>query len=139
MEEDDEQLILDETPINEELIKSIDSYTFLINNFKYDLYKEFIQNDKTHEPDDIGSLYRYHAIYLQILGYWIGILDHANVNEPNLENTSQNIQDEVAALTQQTNEFYKSSTESRTLAYNVLLKKSTEDPYFFIRPDNRSS
>lgn len=139
MEEDDEQLILDETPINEELIKSIDSYTFLINNFKYDLYKEFIQNDKTHEPDDIGSLYRYHAIYLQILGYWIGILDHANVNEPNLENTSQNIQDEVAALTQQTNEFYKGSTESRTLAYNVLLKKSTEDPYFFIRPDNRSS
>jgi len=138
MEEEDEQIILDETPINEELLKSIDSYNLLINNFKYDLYKEFIQNDKTHEPDDIGSLYRYHAIYLQILGYWIGILDHANVNEPNLENISQNIQDEIAALTQQTNEFYKGSTESRTLAYNVLLKKSTEDPYFFIRPDNRS-
>ena len=135
---EDEQNILDETPLNEELLRSIDEYTLLINKLKYDFYKEFIQSDNTHESDDIGSLYRYHGVYLQVLGYWIGILDHVNLNPPNLENNSQNVQDEVAALTQKTMEFYNGSTESRTLAYNVLLKKSTEDPYFFIRPENRS-
>jgi len=138
IEMEDEQLILDETPINEELLKSIEEYTLLLNKIKYDFYKEFIQSDNTHKSDDIGSLYHYHAIYLQVLGYWIGILDHVNLNLPNLENTSQIVQDEVAALTQKTMEFYNGSTESRTLAYNVLLKKTTEDPYFFIRPENRS-
>ena len=135
---EDDQLILDETPINEELLRSIDEYTLSINKIKYDFYKEFIQSDETHESDDIGSLYRYHGIYIQVLGYWIGILDHANLNPPNLENTSQILQDEVAALTQKTMEFYNGNTESRTLAYNVLLKKTTEDPYFFIRSENRS-
>ena len=132
-DDDNEQLILDETPINEELLKSIESYTLLINKFKYDLYSEYIQNDETHSANDKAPLFKYQGIYLQILGYWIGILDHLDLLPPKLDNSSQLIQNEMTELTQQTIKFYEDSTESRTLAYNVLLKKSTEPPFFFIR------
>jgi hypothetical protein len=53
--------------------------------FKRELYKQYVQNDKSHEPDDLGGMYTYHSLLLECIGYWIGLLDDTTKKMPEFE------------------------------------------------------
>jgi len=117
-------------PINEKLIEEIKIYTQKINKFKKDLYDTIVYKDKTHNSNTLGPVYDYHGSLMHFIGFWISILDHYKLQMPAVNDP--NVQQKAMEITQMTENFRKESVDSRTEAYNVLLKKSTEHPYIFI-------
>jgi len=127
---DDNEIFMDEAPIPNEVFQKIDIYTTLINTFKKKLYEVTVQNNTTQSANSLKPIYEYHAVYLHCLGYWISILDNLVLKAPEIKDTQ--LQEKFNEITQKTVELNTESHDSRTLTYNVLLKKSTEHPYIFI-------
>jgi len=117
-------------PINEKLMEEINVYTKKINKFKKDLYTSIVNQDKTHNANSLGPVYDYHGSLMQFIGFLMSILDHYKLQMPAINDP--NVQQTAIEITQMTENLRKESVDSRTEAYNVLLKKSTEHPYIFI-------
>ena len=117
-------------PINEKLIEEIGVYTKKINKFKKELYTSIVNKDKTHNANSLGPVYDYHGSLMQFIGFLMSILDHYKLQMPAINDP--NVQQSAMEITQMTENLRKESVDSRTEAYNVLLKKSTEHPYIFI-------
>jgi len=117
-------------PVNEKLMEDINNYTKKINIFKKDLYNSIVKKDTSHNSNSLGPVYDYHGSLMQLLGFWISILDHYNLQMPAIHDPE--LQQSAVEITQITQKFRQESVDSRIQAYNVLLKKSTEHPYFFI-------
>ena len=95
--------------------------------FKRELYKQYVQDDTSHEPDDLGGIYTYHSILLECIGYWISLLDSDTKKMPDFE-MNDVLQSEVESIKTLIDELNKSHT-SRPLAYNTLSKISIEDKF----------
>ena len=117
-------------PINEKLMEEIKIYSGKINKFKKDLYTSIVNKDKTHNANSLGPVYDYHGSLMHFIGFWISILDHYKLQMPAVNDP--NVQQNAMEIKEMTENFRKESVDSRTEAYSVLLKKSTEHPYIFI-------
>jgi hypothetical protein len=95
--------------------------------FKRELYKHYVQDDTTHDPDDLGGIYAYHSILLECIGYWISLLDSDTKKMPEFEMNNV-LQSEAQSIKTLIDELNKSHT-SRPLAYNTLSKISIEDKF----------
>jgi hypothetical protein len=104
-----------------------------IQTFKSDFYRGYVGNDKKHSPQDLGAMMGFHALFLQALGFWIGLLDSKPVPKPSLESgrdrrafdlITKNIQ-EVAA-----------SPDGRTLVYSLLFDFAQQHPFVLGKQQN---
>jgi len=95
--------------------------------FKRELYKQYVQNDNMHEPDDLGGMYTYHSLLLECIAYWIGLLDDTTKKMPEFEMNTI-LKSEVQSIKTLILELNKSHS-SRPLAYNTLSKISIEDKF----------
>jgi hypothetical protein len=118
---------LDEMP-NAELEQLQETYSKLIDKYKYNLYSKIVAKDTESEDDSKNPIYGYHSLYLQSIAHWISLLDHRSVPEPNLD---EDLKKEFDTITVMTQNIIDSDTDSRVIAYNILNKKSIERPEFF--------
>jgi hypothetical protein len=79
----------------------------------------------------MGPLFDYHGTFLQSIGYWIGVLDSNILESPIF--SDKKLQSMFDKITESVKELGKMSMDSRTLAYNVLYKKSVAHPFNFVR------
>jgi hypothetical protein len=115
--------------IDSSITKAIDELSTVYEKFKYNIYKEIVQSDLEHDAQDLGALFDYHGIILQTIGYWISVLDHEYLVQP--EFPTEELQDEFEAITNRIYKLQMIGADSRTLTYNLLFKKSVEHPFRF--------
>jgi hypothetical protein len=118
---------LDEMP-NEKLEELQENYSNLIDKYKYNLYSKIVAKDTESEDDSKDPIYEYHSLYLHSIAFWISLLDHRSIPEPNLD---QDLKTEFDTITATTQDIINSGTDTRVIAYNILNKKSVERPEFF--------
>jgi hypothetical protein len=95
---------------------------------KRQLFMELVSNDTKHTPDDLGPMMTFHSLFLQVIGYWIGLLDHSPVPAPNLQKPS--IQKGFKSLTNAIEKVSQANLPaSRVLVYEALRRFSTQHPY----------
>jgi hypothetical protein len=124
---DYEDPTLDEMP-NEKLEELQENYSNLIDNYKYKLYSKIVAKDTESEDDSKDPIYEYHSLYLHSIAFWISLLDHRSIPEPNLD---ENLKKEFDNITVATQDIINSGTDTRVIAYNILNKKSIERAEFF--------
>ena len=69
--------------INTNLIRSIVDLKKQIFEFKKTLFFELVTNDIYHSPSNINAMMAFHALWLQMIAFWIGTLDTRSIPEPN--------------------------------------------------------
>jgi hypothetical protein len=116
--------------IDSNITNAIEALSTEYEKFKYNLYKEIVQSDLEHDAQDLGALFDYHGIILQTIGYWISVLDHEYLVQP--EFPTEELQDEFEAMTNKIYKLLMINADSRTLLYNLLFKKSIEHPFRFL-------
>jgi hypothetical protein len=130
MEPDENEF--DDTMDNDELVQLENSYSAHIDKYKHDLYNKIVSKDTKHANNSIKPIYTYHSLFLQSIAYWISLLDHVNIPEPELY-LPENLKQDFRNITNETKNIINSNTDNRTIAYNVLNKKSTEPSLLFVR------
>jgi hypothetical protein len=113
--------------VNEDMLKDLDTLKAAIFNFKQQLYSHLVTNDKKHEAADLGSIMTFHALFLQSIAYYIGMLDSQLVPEPKFSVGRdraaflklKGIIEKVADV----------SSESRIMVYSVLFQFSTQHAF----------
>jgi hypothetical protein len=118
---------------NDELVQLENSYSAHIDKYKYNLYNNIVAKDTQYANNSIEPIYRYHSLFLQSIAYWISLLDHVNIPAPDLSNLPEKLKQDLINITNETKNIINSNTDNRTIAYNVLNKKSTEPPLLFVR------
>jgi hypothetical protein len=118
----------DELPeINEELRKNIDTLRSDIFAFKKAFFSTYVSNDKEHDANSLNAMRSFHALFLQCVAYWIGLLDSAPVPVPRIPGQKdaaafKRLTDEIVTLTKQNH-------DARTLVYSLLFQFSTQHPF----------
>jgi hypothetical protein len=118
---------------NDELVQLENSYSAHIDKYKHELYNKIVSKDTKHANNSIKPIYKYHSLFLQSIAYWISLLDHVNISEPELLYLPENLKQDFRNITNETKNIINSNTDNRTIAYNVLNKKSTEPLLLFVR------
>ena len=112
---------------NAEIQAGIETLQQDIYRFKKQLFLDVVSNDKQHDASDLGAMMTFHALYLQLIGYWIGLLDGRPVPSPNFgqkRNTAMFLD-----LTQAIKSLSKSNTDARILVYSMLTEFSLQHPF----------
>jgi hypothetical protein len=120
--------------INEEIRKNIDSLRDDIFKFKKMFFYSYVSNDKDHGAETLDAMRSFHALFLQCVAYWIGLLDSAPVPVPRIPGqkeaaTFKKLTQEIVALT-------KKDHDARTLVYSLLFQFSTQHPFDLGAPEN---
>lgn len=105
-----------------------------IFEFKKALYADIVSGDKDHTAGDMGAMMSFHALFLQILGYWIGRLDSSPVPVPTFKSISRI--KEFNTLTSTIESVSKKNQDARTLVYSLLSTFSTGHPFILGPPEN---
>jgi hypothetical protein len=126
-ENESERPLALEQEINPNIYTSLEELKQGIYLFKKNLFYAIVSNDSKHEAKSLGAMYSFHALFLQCVAYWIGMLDSTTV--PNPKFTSEVHTKEFQALTRAIQTIAHSSTDARVLTYNLLFKFSTAHPY----------
>lgn len=113
--------------INPKIYTSLEELKDGIYLFKKNLFYAIVSNDSKHEAKSLGAMYSFHALFLQCVAYWIGMLDSTSVPKPKF--SSEKHTKEFEALTKAIQTIARSSTDARVLTYNLLFKFSTAHPY----------
>jgi hypothetical protein len=118
---------LDTLEINKQTLEDLDQLKDIIFEFKRYLYHHMVINDKDHSANDLGSMMAFHAIFLQSIAYYIGMLDGQLVPEPKFSVG----RDKMAfmKLKEKIKKVAKISTESRVMVYNLLFLFSTQHAF----------
>lgn len=127
--EDDDQLNRNDDleEINMKTREAIDTLRNDIFTFKKMVYGDVVSGDKKHSAGDMGAMMSFHAIFLQVIGYWIGLLDSAPVPPPIFKNNSEI--KEFRQLTKTIQKLAETSQDARTLVYSLLFSFSTQHPF----------
>lgn len=112
--------------LNTKTLKSIEALRQTIFQFKYDLYKESVINDKVHSANTMESMRIFHAVFLQTIAHFISLLDSAEVPPPTFSST---IQPKFNSIQKSLVRILKSNRESYALLYNMLFQFSTQHPF----------
>ncbi len=113
--------------ISQEVHQAIDELRAKIFKFKKQLFLDVVSNDTQHTASDLGAMKSFHALFLQAISYWIGLLDSSPVPPPKLQKQS-NI-DEFDALTKGIQYIQGLNTDANTLVYSMLFQFSTQHPF----------
>jgi hypothetical protein len=118
--------------INTLILNAIEEVRSEIFDFKKHLFQTIVSNDKTHSSSNTGALMTFHAVWLQSIAYWIGLLDDKPVPRPIFSTNELNeAMDSVLEAIQVIDEY---KTDGRTLLYALLTKISTENYPFDLGP-----
>jgi len=123
----DENQISEENEIELKIYDSIRELKEGIYTFKKQLFYSIVSNDSKHAAKDLGAMYSFHALFLQCIAYWIGMLDNTSVPKPKFPNQSQ--LKEFNALQSAIQTVANYSMDSKVLVYNLLFQFSTAHPF----------
>jgi hypothetical protein len=115
------------TEINSKTLKHIDVLKVNIVEFKKQLFNNVVSNDKKHDASDIGSMMTFHALFLQSVAYWIGLLDDRPISEPHFEAGRDRVC--FQKISKLITDVSKINPDARTLVYSMLFTFSTQHPY----------
>jgi hypothetical protein len=113
--------------INANTHEEIEALQKNIFGFKRSLYNTLINHDTDHSASDLGAMKTFHALFLQTIGYWIGMMDSYPVPKPQFSNPS--LQKSFASLSQSIQMLARSSQDANTLVYSLLFSFSTQHPF----------
>jgi hypothetical protein len=126
-EHESERPVEMEKEINPNIYSALEELKQGIYLFKKNLFYTIVSNDSKHEAKSLGAMYSFHALFLQCVAYWIGMLDSTTVPKPQFP--SEKFGKEFQALTKAIQTIARDSTDGRVLTYNLLFKFSTAHPY----------
>jgi hypothetical protein len=116
-----------EKEIHPNIYSALDELKKGIYLFKKNLFYTIVSNDSKHDAKSLGAMYSFHALFLQCIAYWIGMLDSTSVPKPQFQ--TEKATKEFQALTRAVQTIGRDSTDGRILTYNLLFKFSTAHPY----------
>lgn len=115
--------------VNKEIIQAIDVLKHNIFKFKKITYDDIVNGDKGHDAADMGAMMTFHALYLQTVAFWIGLLDGRPVPPPIYK--SEQHKRMMAILTNKIIQTARLSLDARTQVYSLLFRFSTQHPFEF--------
>lgn len=121
--------------ISKEVHDAVETLRREIFKFKKQLFLDVVSNDKQHNADDLGAMKSFHALFLQAISYWIGVLDSSPVPPPKFKQ-QRNIK-EFDTLTEGIKYIQGINSDANTLVYSMLFSFSTQHP-FDLGEDRRS-
>ncbi len=113
--------------INAKTHEEIEELQKNIFSFKRSLYDTLINHDKDHTPSDLGAMKTFHALFLQTVGYWIGMMDSYPVPKPQFSNPK--LETYFLSLSRSIQTLARSTTDANTLVYSLLFSFSTQHPF----------
>ena len=113
--------------VNSKTREEISNLHDKIFEFKKSVYADIVSGDKEHSAGDMGAMMSFHALFLQIIGYWIGLLDSSPVPAPIFKTRSKT--NEFKTLTTMIKSVSEKSQDARTLVYSLLSSFSTGHPF----------
>jgi hypothetical protein len=119
--------------INIKTQRAVESVKHAIQNFKRDFYTGYVGNDKGHGPQDLGAMMGFHALFLQTVGYWIGLLDSKPVPAPTFQSGKE--RRAFAMITKAIQEL-ASNPDGRTLIYSLLFHFAQQHPFDLGQQEN---
>lgn len=128
-EDDQDPLDINEEieEVNNETKENIQELKMDILKFKKHFFYELVSNDGDHDAQDMGAMMTFHALFLQCIAYWIGILDSQPIQEPVIESLSD--RKRFKSLTKKIKEIASTNSDARTLVYSLLFHFSTQHPF----------
>jgi hypothetical protein len=114
-------------PVSKEVNKAVEALRQQIFKFKKQLFLDIVSNDKAHVAKDLGAMTSFHALFLQAVSYWIGLLDTNPVPPPQFQQ-QRNI-DEFDALSKGIQYIQGLNSDAKTLVYSMLLQFSIQHPF----------
>jgi hypothetical protein len=128
-QEDTDSLALPDSQledINIQTQQAVEGIKRAILKFKGEFYRGHVGNDKQHNSQDLGAMMGFHALFLQTLGFWIGLLDSKPVPKPTLESgRDRRTFDLITKAIQQV----AASPDGRTLIYSLLFHFAQQHPF----------
>ena len=122
-----QDITMEEQDIDPKIHSAIQTLKTSIYAFKKQLFYELVSNDSKHKASDLGAMYSFHALFLQCIAYWIGMLDSTPVPKPKFPTEQQIKQFDI--LRQEIKSLTATSMDARVLVYNILFQFSTAHPF----------
>lgn len=113
--------------VNPNIYSAIHELKEGIYKFKGQLFYSIVSNDSNHKASSLGAMYSFHALFLQCIAYWIGMMDSTSIPKPKFSNDEET--KEFNALSKAIQTVSKDSTDAHILTYNLLFKFSTAHPF----------
>jgi hypothetical protein len=113
--------------INAKTHEAIEDLQKNVYIFKRSLYDSLINHDTSHTPSDLGAMKSFHALFLQTVAYWIGMMDNYPVPKPQFSNDT--LQKSFTTLSNTIQNLARSNTDANTLVYSLLFSFSTQHPF----------
>lgn len=113
--------------VNAKTHEAIEDLQSAIFSFKKAFYNELVNHDDSHTPSDLGAMKTFHALFLQTVGYWIGMMDSYPVPKPHFP--SPKLQKVFLGLSSTIQDLSRSNPDANTLVYSLLFSFSTQHPF----------
>ena len=94
--------------------------------FKKSLHFSIVASDTIHNASDMGAMMTFHSRFLQIISYWIGLLDNTTVPKPILPTNNQKDFDKLTTHIKHISAY---NSDSKILLYTMLFKYSVQHPF----------
>jgi len=112
--------------INPKIIVAVDNLENEIMLFKKSLHFTIVANDTKHNAAETGAMFLFHSLFLQIIGYWIGLLDSNTIIKPTLPDNQQLAFNKI---TTQIKNIASYNADSKPILYAMLFKYSQQHPF----------
>ena len=113
--------------VNPNTISAIDELKAGIIQLKKQMFFNIVSNDTSHIASDKGAMMSFHALFLQCIGYWIGMLDSTNIPKPVF--VDKKTTRDFDALTNAIKIIKESSIDAKVLLYSMLFMISNKHPF----------
>lgn len=121
--------------INPKIIVAVDNLEKEIMGLKKSLHFNMVANDTTHNAAETGAMFSFHSLFLQIIGYWIGLLDSNTTTTPILPTKEQAAFNKI---TTQIKNIASYNADSKPILYAMLFKYSQQHPFDLGEKNNNS-
>lgn len=112
--------------IDGEIQQEIDQFEESLIQFKQQLYQSIVSRVKNQEPENLHTLERFHASWVQTLGYLLGVFSGIPSQRPDIP---RNTTSELQILARAIKNIKDIGYDANTLLYNVLYQYQTADPF----------
>jgi len=114
------------------LYTAVEELRLSILVFKKKLFNIIVSNNTEHKASSIGAMMGFHALFLQSIGYWIGLLDNSPIPKPVFASSTNS--NDFDNLTKNILTVKQYSSDARTLLYTMLFNLSIQHPYDLGQP-----